>query len=82
MVSESRPPNLVLIMCDQLRATALGMYADSRTGRSPVRTPHLDALAESGVLYRYAFTPFPQCVPARVARWTGRWPHVNGSRAN
>ena len=72
-----RPPNLLIIMPDQLRATALGLY-----GRSPLSTPHLEALARSGVLYRHAFTPYPVCVPARVAFWTGRWPHLTGSRNN
>ncbi len=72
-----RPPNLLVIMPDQLRATALGLY-----GSSPLETPHLEALARSGVLYRYAFTPYPVCVPARVAFWTGRWPHLTGSRTN
>lgn len=73
----SRQPNLLLIMTDQLRATALGMY-----GNPQVRTPHLEALAGAGVLYRHAFTPYPVCVPARVALWTGRWPHLTGSRTN
>jgi arylsulfatase A-like enzyme len=64
-------------MCDQLRATALGMY-----GNPVVRTPHLEALAASGVRYDLAFTPSPVCVPARVAFWTGRWPHLTGSMDN
>ncbi|MGH2369019.1 MAG: sulfatase-like hydrolase/transferase, partial [Chloroflexota bacterium] len=72
-----RPPNLLVIMPDQLRATALGLY-----GNPQVRTPHVEALAASGVLYRQAFTPYPVCVPARVAFWTGRWPHLTGSRTN
>lgn len=64
-------------MCDQLRATALGLY-----GNDVVRTPHVEALASSGVTYRYAFTPSPVCVPARVALWTGRWPHLTRSMEN
>ncbi|MBI3971988.1 MAG: sulfatase-like hydrolase/transferase [Chloroflexi bacterium] len=72
-----RPPNLLVIMCDQLRATALGLY-----GNPQVRTPHLENLAATGTLFRHAFTPYPVCVPARVALWTGRWPHLTGSRTN
>ena len=64
-------------MCDQLRATALRLYGNRQT-----RQPHLEALAASGVLYRRAFTPYPVCVPARVAFWTGRWPHLTGSFNN
>src|SRR5215217_4307749 len=73
----ARSPNVLVVMCDQLRATALGLY-----GNEVVRTPHLEALAASGVLYRHAFTPSPVCVPARVALWTGRWPHLTGSMEN
>ena len=72
-----RSPNLLVIMCDQLRATALGLY-----GNPTVRTPHIEALARSGVTYRYGFTPSPVCVPARVALWTGRWPHLTRSMEN
>lgn len=64
-------------MCDQLRATALRLYDNS-----VVRTPHIETLARSGITYRYAFTPSPVCVPARVAMWTGRWPHLTRSQDN
>jgi arylsulfatase len=70
-------PNLLVIMCDQLRATALGLY-----GNPTVRTPHIEALAQSGITYHYGFTPSPVCVPARVALWTGRWPHLTRSMEN
>ncbi|HET7769844.1 MAG TPA: sulfatase-like hydrolase/transferase [Chloroflexota bacterium] len=73
----SRPPNLLVIMCDQLRATALGLY-----GNETVRTPHIESLAQSGTTYQYGFTPSPVCVPARVALWTGRWPHLTRSMEN
>ena len=73
----AKAPNLLVIMCDQLRATALGLYGDR-----VVQTPHLDSLARSGIAYHYAFTPSPVCVPARVAMWTGRWPHLTGSMEN
>lgn len=76
-----RRPNLLVIMVDQLRASALSLYGNAGEPSGP-RTPHLDALAASGVLYRNAFTPYPVCVPARVALWTGRWPHLTGSRTN
>lgn len=72
-----RRPNLLVIMVDQLRASALGMY-----GNPELRTPYLDALAASGVRYDWAFTPNPICVPARVSFWTGRWGHLTGSRTN
>jgi arylsulfatase A-like enzyme len=69
-------PHLVIVMTDQQKATAVDLYG------GPVRTPQLARLAAQGLLYEHAFTPHPLCVPARVAFWTGRWPHATGARTN
>ncbi len=45
-------PNLLLVAVDGLRADHLGCY-----GSTSVPTPHLDALAESGVLVERCLTP-------------------------
>src|SRR5437867_7980136 len=81
----NRPPNLLVIYPDQLRATALDLHPGSPLPASTAslpHTPHLQALVASGVDHRWAFTPYPVCVPARVSFWTGRWPHNTGSRTN
>lgn len=70
-------PNVLVIMCDELKATALGIY-----GNRVLSTPSLERLASEGLCYRYAFTPHPLCVPARVAFWTGQYPHATGARTN
>jgi len=70
-------PNIVVIMADQLKASALGLY-----GNDACPTPHLDELAKAGVTYESAVTPHPLCVPARVAFWTGKYPHETGARRN
>jgi len=70
-------PNVLLIMCDQLKATASHLY-----GSSFCRTPSLARAAREGVLFRHAFTPHPLCVPARVSLWTSQYPHSHGSRRN
>ncbi len=72
----ARRPNVVIIMTDQQKATALDLYG------GPVRSPNLARLASRGALYEHAYTPHPLCVPARVAFWTGRWPHSTGARTN
>ncbi len=41
-------------------------------------TPHLQQLAEEGVLFRQAFCAAPTCSPSRAALLTGSSPHVNG----
>lgn len=62
--------NVLLITADQLRADALGCY-----GNTFCQTPHLDAIAGRGVLFRNSFTPDPICVPARATITTGNYPH-------
>lgn len=70
-------PNIILIMADQLKATALNLY-----GNIFCNTPALEKLAAEGVLFENAFTPHPLCVPARVSLWTSQYPHSHGSRRN
>ena len=70
-------PNVLLIMCDQFKATASHLY-----GNTFCETPNLARLAQEGVLFRHAFTPHPLCVPARVSLWTAQYPHSHGSRRN
>lgn len=43
-----------------------------------VPTPHLQALAEEGVLFRQAFCANPTCSASRAALLTGLYPHNNG----
>ncbi|MEM7119316.1 MAG: sulfatase, partial [Chloroflexota bacterium] len=43
-----------------------------------VATPHLQRLAEEGVLFRRAFCAAPTCSPSRASLLTGQWPHSSG----
>ena len=76
VVSTQRPPHLLLLVVDQLRADALGCYATS--GASAVRTPHVDALAAAGTVFDAAYSSTPTCTPARSALLTGRSPWGHG----
>jgi arylsulfatase A-like enzyme len=69
--------NIVVIIADQLRVDHLG-YA----GKVPVRTPHIDALAESGHRFDRAFVANPVCMPNRATIMTGQWPSAHGLRTN
>lgn len=53
-------PNLIFILCDDLRHDALGCM-----GNSIVQTPHVDALAARGVTFKNAFVTTAIC-------WTSR----------
>ncbi len=65
--STARRPNLLLIMADQLAPQMLRAY-----GSSPARTPHIDRLAERGVVFENACCNFPLCAPSRYSMLSGR----------
>ena len=65
-------PNIILIMCDQMRWDAAGF-----AGSSIVQTPHLDRLAQSGVCFENAYCASPVCSPARASWLTGLYPHAH-----
>src|SRR4030095_813102 len=66
--NEKKPkPNIVLILADDLGTECLGCY-----GGTSYRTPHLDALAKSGVRFENAYCT-PLCTPSRVQLMTGRY---------
>ena len=65
-------PNIVLIMCDQMRWDAAGF-----AGSPVVQTPHLDRLAASGVCFENAYCASPVCSPARASWLTGLYPHAH-----
>lgn len=60
-------PNILFLLPDQHRPDFVGMNP-----ALPVRTPHLDRLAEQGVQFTNAFTPAPLCAPARACLASGK----------
>ena len=73
----AKRPNLLLIMADQLAPQVLPAYGHPR-----VRTPHLDRLAEEGVVFENAYCNFPLCAPARFSILSGRLPSRIGAFDN
>lgn len=72
-----RPPSVLFIFPDQMRAHALGAM-----GNPDVRTPHLDRLAAQGILFENTLANSPVCSPARAVMLTGKYAHRNGMVAN
>jgi arylsulfatase A-like enzyme len=69
----AKRPNIVFILADDLGFEALGCYGGvNYKGLGPVKTPHLDALAKSGMLFKYCFA-CPVCSPARSEVLTGKY---------
>jgi len=65
----TRPPNILLIMADQLAAPALSCY-----GHPVVRAPHLDRLSRDSLVFDDAYCNFPICAPSRYSMLTGVLP--------
>lgn len=76
-MSRRHQPNLLLIMCDQLRADVLGCY-----GNSFVKTPNIDQVAKRGVCFDEAYSQTPVCVPARHGLMSGQNPFELGLMDN
>ena len=60
--------NVLLIVVDDLRP-ALGTYGDA-----DAVTPHIDGLAERGVVFEHAFANVPVCGASRASMLSGRKP--------
>lgn len=62
----ARRPNILFITCDQWRGECLGA-----AGHPTLKTPHADALAREGVLFRRHYAGAAPCSPARACIYTG-----------
>src|SRR2546423_10235069 len=67
--AQSRPPNIVLIVADDLGYGDLGCY-----GAKEIATPRLDAMAHEGLRLTDFYVAAPFCSPSRAALLTGRLP--------
>lgn len=68
-----RPPNVVVILVDDLRWDDIGV-----AGHPFVETPAIDRLAREGTRFTNAFATTPLCSPSRAAILTGQYVHTNG----
>ncbi|MDF7823690.1 sulfatase [Pontiellaceae bacterium B12227] len=79
-----RSPNIVFIVADQWRKQAAGFWSKEPYRSSlhdqgdPVHTPHIDRLANQGVVLTQAISTFPLCSPYRGMMLSGKLPHRNG----
>lgn len=68
--TSSRKPNILFIAVDDLRPE-LGCYGDSTA-----KSPNIDKLAASGVLFNQAYCQQAVCSPSRTSLMTGRRPNT------
>ncbi len=63
------PPNIIVILADDLGYGDLGCY-----GSTTIATPRLDRMAREGLRFTDAYAAAPFCSPSRAALLTGRLP--------
>ena len=63
----ARAPNILFLMSDQMGAPVLPIH-----GHPVCQTPHIEALADSGVVFDSAYCNYPLCAPARFSMLAGR----------
>ena len=64
----SSRPNIIFILADDLGYGDLSSY-----GAAGIQTPHIDSLANQGVLFTDAHSPAAVCMPTRYGLLTGRY---------
>jgi len=74
---ENPPPNIVLMIADDLSFTDIGCY-----GSPNAKTPRLDSLAAQGMKFDHCYTAIAMCVPLRNMLYTGLFPVRTGSYRN
>jgi arylsulfatase A-like enzyme len=72
-----RPPNLVLIVADDLGYADIGVM-----GSTLARTPNIDRIAHEGIRFTDAYANAPLCEPSRAALLTGRYPNRSSGLAS
>lgn len=70
--SQTRMPNIVFILADDLGIECLSSY-----GGTSHETPNIDKLAKQGMRFTDCFSN-PYCSPSRASLLTGRYPFKNG----
>jgi N-acetylglucosamine-6-sulfatase len=75
--ANSRRPNVVFILVDDLRWDELGI-----AGHPFIRTPNIDRIGKEGARFRNAFVTTPLCSPSRASFLTGQYAHAHGITDN
>ena len=70
---ESRPPNIIYVMADDLGYGDLSCY-----GQKIIQTPNLDKMAEEGMRFTDHYAGHTVCRPSRLVLWTGK--HVGHTK--
>ena len=70
-------PNIIYVLADDLGYGELGVYGQER-----IETPHIDALAKTGMRFLQHYSGSPVCAPSRSVLMTGQHSghtHIRGN---
>ncbi|MFZ4764232.1 MAG: sulfatase [Roseimicrobium sp.] len=76
-VAPTAKPNVLLVLCDDLRWDHL-----SCAGHPHLKTPHIDRIANEGVRFANAFCTTSLCSPSRASILSGVYAHTHGVTNN
>ncbi|CAA0095739.1 Arylsulfatase [Halioglobus japonicus] len=72
-----QPPNIILILADDLGYNDLSTFGGGVAG-GRVQTPNIDQLAEAGAVFAQSYAGNATCAPSRAMIMTGRYPTRTG----
>ena len=75
--AQVKPPNVVFITIDTLRADHLSSW-----GYHLKTSPNIDKLAAEGMRYENAYTVTSRTAPSHYSMFTSRYPQEHGSKLN
>ena len=70
----AKRPNIIFFMGEGLRSDEFGFM-----GNRLLKTPHMDALAREGTVFKNAFVTNALCLPSRASFLTGVYSHTSGA---
>ncbi|MEM9017383.1 MAG: sulfatase-like hydrolase/transferase [Verrucomicrobiota bacterium] len=79
---EKRPPNFVIVHCDELNFRTIGCYRETLSPeqaymwgpKAICETPHIDSLAREGAICTKFYAATPVCSPSRASLVSGQYP--------
>ncbi len=77
VIAQQDRPNILFIMSDDHAYQAISAY-DNKL----LETPHIDRIAEEGMLFSNASVTNSICAPSRATILTGKFSHINGKVDN
>lgn len=72
-----RPPNIVVILADDLGYNDVSFYGGDVAGTN-MKTPAIDSIGRDGAAFTLAYSGAPVCAPSRAAVLTGRYATRSG----